>query len=206
MSTHYLIEGHTSPVTSSDIQSVHYNTDHSALTGGFVIRVSEDMPLDAEPSSFSALLSGKYASMLTFYSVFANVAFEDFTDTPNIDFTNSTGVHSGVRGCTKLNPTGVLRTTMAALGSTPAQCVVLWESFEIVNTNPANGRLTREYRDQLASDFTVEVSFNNGSTWTTATDQALLTIAGPDQGNQLILRVTNTSGLTRYLGSWAVLY
>ncbi len=208
MSSHYLIDAHTIPITSGDINEVRYNVTESPLMGTHVIRVSESMPLSAEPSNLSSLLQSKYNAMLAFYATFSNIVFEDFTDTPGVDLANSTNVHAGIRSTTKVGgTTGVLRTNASVLGAPTGLVVVLWEAYKVITTNPKTGRLTRLYQEMDADSFDVEISFNNGATWTAVTDRAIQNIAAPDQGTDLVLRFTNTSAVNSYwLGSWAVLF
>lgn len=207
MSSHYLIDAHTIPVLSGDINEARYNVTESPIVGSYVVRVSDDMPLDQEQSNLTNLLSEKYDAMLTFYATFSNIVYEDFTDTPSVNVGSSVGVHSGLRATTKVGAsTGVLRTNASVLGAPPGLVVVLWEAFRVVTTNPKTGRCTRSYQEMASTSFTVAVSFNNGSTWTAANDGGLLSIAAPDQGTNLVLRFTNATAEPVWLGSWAVLF
>lgn len=207
MSTHYLIDAHTSPVLSADINEARYNVQASPAIGEFIIRVAADMPLDAEQSNVTNLLAAKYQAMQAYYATFSSIATEDFTDTPGVDSAASVNVHVGLRCTTKIGAnTGVLRTNVTALGSTPAVCVVLWECFQIITDNPKTGRLTRTYQEMAANSLTAEVSFNNGANFTTASSGALLNIGGGVQGPNLILRFTNATAEPVWIGSWAVLY
>jgi hypothetical protein len=102
---------------------------------------------------------------------------------------------------------GVAETDMVALASTPNDCILYWEAFNIVEANPAmNGRFTRSYDETSSTDFTVQASFDNGANFTAVTEGTLHTISPLVQGNQLILRFTNVAGSRRWLGSWAVIY
>jgi len=210
MSTHYLIDAHTSPISGSDINEARYNVTQSPLMGNFVVRLSDSMTLPQEPSSLTSLLSAKYQAVLAYYATYLHIAFEDFTDTPSVDMTNSTNVISGDRGTTRVNGgtvAGVLRTTTTALGLTPDQVIVTWEAFRVVSTDVKTDRLTRIYDELPSIDLTAEISMNNGATWTTVTDGAPTNIAVPDQGTNLVLRFTNAAlSENIHLGSWAVLY
>lgn len=208
-STHYLIDAHTIPVSSSDIQEARYNVTSSPVAGTFVIRVPDDKPLQSEPDTLGTLLTQKYQAILAYYATFSTITYEDFTETPGVNTALSPGTHSGDRCTCKVNPSGVLRTNAQVIVGTPSLCVVTWEAFRQVTTNPKTGRVTRAYEELAADDnFTVEISFNNGATWTAANDGGLLSIAAPDQGSNMILRFTNSSspGIPVWLGSWAVLF
>lgn len=213
MSTLYIFDAHTNPISGSDLNEVRYNVSSAPMTGHFVVRVPADMPLAAEQQTLSNLLTAKYAAVLTYFSTFANVVYEDFTTTPGVDVANSPGSSVGVRCTTKLGRRvggsgGVLRTSTTVIGGAPSVVSVTWEAFRVVNTNPVDGRLTQQFEELPSSDLTVEASFNNGATWTAVADRAIQNIAVPDQGTNLVLRFTNASSPTApvWLGSWAVLF
>lgn len=212
MSTLYIFDAHTNPISGSDLNEVRYNATSAPMTGHFIVRVPTDMPLEQEQQTLANLLSEKYAAVLAFFSTFADIVYEDFTDTPGVDATNSPGSNVGIRCTTKIGPRiggqgGVLQTNMQVLGGAPSVISVTWEVFDVVNTNPVDGRLTQQFNEAASSALTVEVSFNNGATWTSVTDRAIQNIAGPDQGTDLVLRFTNSSAVNSYwLGSWAVLF
>lgn len=212
MSTLFIIDGHTNPIANSDINEVRYNTTQAPLTGNFIVRVPNDMALAENPSNLSGLLAAKYAACLTFFSTFANIVFEDFTDTPGIDNPNSPGTFEGIRCTTRVGPRiggsgGILRTDTAVLGGPPSIVAVTWEVFQVATTNPPTGRLTQQFSEAPSSNFTAEISFNNGGSWTAVTDRSITNIAGGDQGTNMVLRFTNSSAVNaQWLGSWAVLF
>ncbi len=213
MSTLYIFDAHTNPISGSDLNEVRYNANSAPLTGHFVVRAPTDMPLAAEQQNLANLLTEKYAAVLAYFSTFANIVYEDFTTTPGVDTANSPGSSVGVRCTTKLGRRvsgvgGVLQTNMTVLGGAPSVVSVTWEAFQVGTTNPVNGRLTQQFQELASSNLTVEVSFNNGATWTAVTDRAIQNIAVPDQGTDLVLRFTNASSPMSpvWLGSWAVLF
>lgn len=212
MSTLYIFDAHTNPIAGSDLNEVRYNADTAPMTGHFIVRVPTDMPLAQEQQTLANLLSEKYEAVLAYFSTFADILYEDFTDTPSINSGGSPGSQVGIRCTTKVGPRiggsgGILRTNMAALLGAPSVISVTWEVFQVTTTNPVDGRLTQTYEEVPASAFTVEISFNNGATWTAVTDRAIQNIAVPDQGTSMVIRFTNSSAVESYwLGSWAVLF
>jgi hypothetical protein len=213
MSTLYIFDAHTNPISGSDLNEVRYNAISAPMTGHFIVRVPADMPLAAEQQTLANVLSEKYNATLAYFSTFADIVYEDFTQTPGVDSANSPGTTVGIRCTTKIGRRiggvgGVLQTNMTVLGGAPSVISVTWEAFRVVNTNPVDGRLTQEFQEASPGDLTVEASFNNGATWTSVTDRAIQNIAGPDQGTDLVLRFTNATGpsVPVWLGSWAVLF
>ncbi len=206
MSTHYLLDQNTNPITSSEINEARYNVTSTQMGGSFLVRISDNIPLSSEPDSFTALINGKYAAILAFYAGFTTILYDDMLLSPGVNSGASTGVYVGDRGSTKVLPSGVLTTTMVAAGATPTQCIVTWEAHHISNTDPESGRLTRVLNEDAPSDFTVQVSFDNGAHFNAVTDGGLFNIPAIAQGNQLILAFTNASGSNKWLGSWAVIF
>lgn len=211
MPTVYLVDAHTNPVANSEINEMRFNAQTAPLAGVFVVKVDDDMPLRVSPpNTLSLLLGFKNEAVLSYFATFTIAQVEDFTDAPSVDFANSPGTHAGARNSTKINPRvgglgGRYQSTSTNIGSTPTVASIVWEEFTVSNTNPKTDRFTRSWNEATTS-LTCEVSFNNGGTWVSATNRGILTIAAPDQGSDLIVRFTNNSGSSKYLGYWAVLY
>lgn len=212
-SIHYLIDGQTNPINASRIRNVSYNVDASDMTGGFVVRVDEALNFDPDGiETLDQLIAAKFTALLESYPGFANSVFDDLLDATGINAVASAGYRIGERGSLRLNPKvalgsgGILETTTVALGSTPTQAIVTWEAFRVTLANAKTGRATLTYEDRAPSELTVQVSFNNGATYNTVTDGGLYTIAAPDQGSNLRLRIQNGEEHALGLGSWAVVY
>lgn len=206
-SIHYLIDGETTPVTSSRILGVRFNTDTSDTTGGFIVRVDEALSFDpAEVTTLSELLAVRASAVLEEYPGFTSSVSDDLLDTTGLDFAASTICQIGSRRTTKIYPGGQLDTVAIPLGSTPTQAVVTWEVFRIVRSNDRTGRCTFEYEDAASAELTVTASFNNGSTFQAVTDGGMYSIALADQGTDLVLRFENAGSETWGLASWTVVY
>lgn len=209
MSTLYMFDAHANPVANAKLTEARYNATECHGTGFFVVPVSETMALTSEPTSLSSCLAAKYAAMLAYYATYASIAYEDFTAAPGVNYGSSSNLVVGQRGCTKLLPTpsaGVYRSSTVALGGTPSTAVVLWDLHLMSDQNTPTAPMERIWQTRPASDATFEVSFNNGATWIVATSGGLMNISGPDQGSNLVVRITNTQPTPCWLSSWAVLY
>lgn len=214
MSTHYFVDAHTSPFANSQINDVRVpdpNTGESLLNSNFIIRIPTGVAID-NPADLNELITNKYVGQLAFYTGFANTIFDDLLDTVDINAGASTSVQLGDRSTISVHPAGILESDPIALGGTPTQALVTWEVFAVLDTdtgatatNPT-ARIDRTYQEQSGSVLTVDVSFNNGSTFNTVNDGSLFLIAPIDQGNQFIIRFTNSGSDKRWVGSWAVIF
>ena len=208
MSMLYLFEGHNNVLANSGIDDTIQATDPVNIDGSFVVRVPNGVRLDDDPpATLADLLTQKHLGLLALYPGFANIAYDGCTDATGFTLASQTGVTLGSRSTISILRLGVAETDMFALASTPNDCIVYWEVFNIVEANPAmNGRFTRSYDEVDSTDLTVQASFDNGANFTAVTEGTLHTINPLVQGNQLILRFTNPGVNRRWLGSWAVIY
>jgi len=210
MSTLYFFEAHNNVLANSGIDDTVQSEVPVAFNGSFVVRVPNGVRLDGNPpSTLSDLLLQKYVGLLALYPGFTNIVYDEMTDATGFVPASQAGVTLGSRGTISILGTGQAETTMVVLASTPNDCIVTWEAFDVTETNPATGtdnRLIREYDEVDASDLVVQASFNNGLNFQGVLDGTLQTIAPGVQGNQLILRITNNVASRRWLGSWAVIY
>lgn len=209
MSTLFLFDAHDNVLANSGVNDTVPGRASPGvpINGSFVVKVSDDIRLDGDPpSTIADLLTQKYTGLLAAYPGFSYIVYDEMTDATGFSMVASTGSTFGERGTISILPTGVAETVMVPLASTPSECIVTWEVYNVVNTDPATGLFIREYQDRPANDLGVDVSFDNGSNYTSAADGALHLIAPAVQGNQLILRVSNALGVRRWLGSWAVIY
>lgn len=214
MSTHYFVDAHTSPFANSQINDVRVpdpSTGESALNANFIVRIPTGVAID-NPANLTELITNKYVGQLAFYTGFANIVFDDMTDTVDLNVANSSAVQLGDRMTNAVLPSGILESDAVALGSTPGQAIVTWEAFDIVDSDTGVSAtnqvalITRNYREQSASLLTVDVSFDNGANFNTVTDGGLFLIDPGDQGMQFIIRFTNPGSSKLFVGSWAVIF
>lgn len=220
MTTHYLIDAHTTPIADSQINDVRFNPpgNTSPVNGNFVIRVSDSLDIQPElVTDLNDLLTLKYTEVLAAYPGFSNIIYDDMLDPTGVDTTNSSGVLLGDRGSISLAPSQLtappeplLQMNVVTVGGAPGECVVVWELYSISLDNPRNGRLVRSYTEEDPSDLSAYISWDNGSSWNIVTSGSLLNIPLANQGTQMILQfLVGTAfgfGERRYVGSWAVIY
>lgn len=217
MSTHYLIDAHTTPMANSEINDIRFSpvNDTSPVNGNFIVRVDDGLDVRPEDvTGLTNLLAQKYAELLVSFPGFSNIVYDDMLDATGVDMANSVGLLTGERGVIALGPTQVfgapepeLRTATVVLGGSPTECVVTWEVFSISRADPRDGRMVRSYVEESPADVLCNVSFNNWASTNAVTDGTLLNIPIPDQGTQLVLGFVPSGAITRrYFGSWAVTY
>lgn len=209
MSAHYLVDLYSQPLSTAPIVDFTTHADFP-INGSFAVRIPDDASVQ-EPVNYLDLITKKYAGLLAAYPGFTWIAYDDFTDTTNIDFSyTEVQGNFGTRGTVKLAPGGVLRSLPITLsGSTgPAQVVLGWELFTHLDANPKDGRLIRRYHELPSSpvNATCQVSFDAGSTWNTAYFDTPITIPFVGRGQTFLIRITNTSGAPLGIGSWWLVY
>jgi len=205
MSTHYLIDRFNDEINAVRSNPVDGETE---LGGNYIIQLPTGLSIVA-PTSLADLLTKKYAAILGAYAGFVNIVSDDLLDDTGIDIPSSGNIITGFKGAISLPlNTDRMYTNMVPLASTPTQALATWELFEFVDTDPKDAIHTRIFKEVPSSQAGCLVSFNNGGSYTAASDGVLFPIAGADQGNQLIFRLTSTASPDRrlYIGSWSVLY
>lgn len=212
MSDLYLIDQYQALGPTTEINDVvrAVPVTGNVINGNFVVRVPDGVSVQ-NPSSLSDLLLQKDIGIQIFYlgytyqmsnlGLFASAWDLTWAGT-NGSFPDRFGV---VLNGKRTDPGGA-QSNAAALLSTPAQVVITWEEFQVVDDDPADGPFTRSYVETPAGDLTCEVSFNNGASWTTAYDGVALNIAPVDQGAMFIARFTNAHAYPVRLGAWSLLY
>ena len=208
MSQHYRIDRFGTPLTSARIFDVRdAPSGSSTMMGNFVVRVPDWLSIQ-NPTDVGDLLTKKHAAMLAYYAGMTQIAYDDLLDATGLDLAapNTQGVF-GERSTIWVASTKLVQSTMVALALAPVQCVVTWDVHTVGLSDPALGRVTQTYQEvDSDSTSTCQVSFNNGLTWTAALNGQLLNVALPDQGNQFLIQITNTSGGPLHLDSWALVY
>lgn len=205
MSTHYLVDPFSPPGSIIDVKQAP--TGESISTGSLVIRVPEGCAIHGSPADLPALLAAKTVGLQALYVGFTSIVADACLNSDEIDSESSSSVSTGggfAPAC--LFDSGALNTQSMALGSTPTQCVVTWETFTFSDSDPKNGRFSRTYIETPSdSDILCEISFGGGP-YNATTNGAVLNIPLAAQGNTARLRFTNTNSSRVYFGGWALVY
>ena len=206
MSTHYLIDPFTAPGIIVDVKQAPAGS--SVCTGSLVVRVPDGCPIHGAPDDLPALLAAKTIGLQALYVGFTNIVADAALDGSVIDTGTSSrvSVGNGFASAIILD-SGVINTQAVALGSTPTQCVVTWETFTFTDSDPSNGRFSRTYVETPPDgDLICSVSFNGGATYNPTTSGSVLSIPVVDQGASLKLRFNNTVTQRVYFGGWSLVY
>jgi hypothetical protein len=219
MSTHYRISQFNGDI--NDVVATVGVNPQTVMTGDYIIRVPAGVPV-VDPTNLADLLTKKYAGLLGTSGLFTQVAYDDMLDDSGVDYATSNGIVTGDNGTIGLYPTApgtpapVLRTDVTNIswggaGSGPAQAILTYELFDFVDSDNKSLPFQRSYREVTPDvDVDVEVSFDNGATFLTTLDKALITISPANQGDEIIVRFTRVTDLSArgrvFIGSWAVLF
>lgn len=210
MSTHYLIDAHTTPIANSEINDVRFSTiGESVLNGSFIVRLPDGVSLGAAPpTDLTDLLTKKHTGLLAFYAGYTRITFDDLLDPADLDPSSSTGVSLGDRGSVSIYPGGILQTDVVPLtGLAPPEAITTWEVATRNYIDASGDPIQAVYQEQDPTALmTCDVSFNGGGTFNPVTDGQFFNVPVPDQGTNLVFRWTNTSSSRVYLTSWAVIY
>lgn len=210
MSEHYLLDIFANPLSTATIQEVRYPTNGQSPTNGrFVVRIPDGVSVK-NPTGLGDLTSKKYQGLLAFFAGFGNIVFDDLLDVSglNLAYAGTKGTF-GLRNQVAITPGGTIETVVVPLGSTPAQVVMTWELYEVLDVDPATALMQRTYHELPSSPSyaTAAVSFNSGATFNSISDSVVLNVPLVDQGNQMVLRITNTNATKRVrVGSWAAIF
>lgn len=209
MSTHYLIDGHTTPVESSLINDVRISMDgRSVANGNFVVPVPGHVKLAEKPLNLQNLLDQKFLGILASYPGYTQIIYEDLLSTSDlVPVPGSSSLKLGMRGIAALAE-GSIVTTPTALGSNVSVLIACVESHRWYYTNPKSGRMERIFEEALDA-FSLEVSTNGGSDFSPASNGSLTKIPLGLEGSSLQLRITANNSPTEkeaHLTSWAVIY
>lgn len=209
MSLLYLIDAHTTVLANSPINDV-IQADFGEtvnVTGNFVVNIPSGVVLEDAAPSLSSLLTQKYAAVFSRYPGFAEIVYDDMLDDSGIDDAGSVGITTGSRGSNSLLANGSEMLTQAVnLGSAPTDCIFTWEVFQYTVSNPSDGPGKREYQEVDPASITVELSFDNGSTFTEITEGVYFSIPLGAQGSQFVAKFSNASSNRYWIGSWALMY
>jgi len=205
MTIHYLIDPFT---TNGDvIDVVTSETGDTESTGATLIRVPDGVAIYDQPADLADLLTQKYAGLLSFYAGFTDILADPCLDVLTADMSSSQGLlaSSGFVNHSILPGGGIFVSTTFPLGAPVAQCVLIWEEYEFLDSDDKTERLRRVYSEESGSNLACLVSFN-GATSNFASNGAVLNVPVPDQGTSFTIGLTNLASSRIYLGSWAMIY
>lgn len=225
MSQYYLIDlfdttatSVTPPTSGAPIISVASAPPSGQVlsNGAFVVRLPDIAslinPVTGEPTvpqNLGDLLAFKYQGLLSFFAGSTHITYDDLLDTSgiNLSASNSAGTF-GAKGSIALNPGATLTSNAISIATMPANGVLTWEVFQNLDTDPATGRFLRTYQERPStSTYTsAQISFNNGSSFHSVSDQLAFNISPADQGSTVIVKITNNSPSKLGVGSWALIY
>lgn len=211
MGTLYLIDAHNPTLLSSKINdTVNLQTgDSHSVRGSFPVNLPFDIPMDGAPTDVSELITKKYQGILTIYPGYTHILYDEQIDATGWDTTASSGYTLGERQTNSVRYyiNGRLTSSTQTLASTPDTCVVRYEAFKYIETDPATGQYTRRYQDISDSvDAFFEVSFDDGFNYFRVFSGVLLNIPLSARGNQFKVRFYFGQAEQVYLGSWAIIY
>lgn len=211
MGTLYLVDAHDTVLLNSKINDVVnlMAGDTQALRGSFPVNVPFDVPIDGAPQDLNDLITKKYLGILAIYPGFNHILFDEQIDAADWQGTGAVGVTLGSRQTNSIRggASDYLYSTVHTLASTPTVAVIRYEFFQYIESDPSSGQFTRAYQDvTTAGDIVFEVSFNNGTSFLTASNGTVLNIPIGDQGNQFLIQTHRTAGTPTNIGSWAIVY
>lgn len=210
MGTLYLVDAHNVVLGSSKINDTVNITSSEArsVRGSFGVNLPYDVPLDGLPADLNDLITKKYAGMLALYPGYQNIVYDEQIDATGWSPTSlGFPIHTvGERQVTSIHPGGRLESTTVSLLSTPSTCVVRWDAFQYVYDDDPVTTVDRKYQEQDPSVFSVDVTFDNGTTYSTVTSGVPFNIPLAKQGAQFKIRFWRIFGARKWLGSWALVY
>lgn len=217
MSVIYLVDTQVTPITNSRIVDVILNpsaTGEVRVDGLTPIRIPDGVRV-VDPTSFSDLLTQKYAGILAQYPGFTNIIFDDLLDATGVQIAappsdmRKSGERATVGGA--FNATAV---DVSAFG-TLTQCVLVYEQFFWRYVDDKNGRIARYYVESPpVAAHQVSVSANGGTDENLALSGDLVAFDLDEQGDSVQVEFktaigqagTNAEGRLLQVGSWAVIY
>lgn len=211
MSVYYLIDSHTNPTLSSEINDViDSRTDllssgnpAAVVNGNFVVRVADDQRLEQDPTSLGDLLTQKYTGLRTKYGL-TNEVHDALLDASQI--VPQSFYKFGERGVVG-SLEGNLLTALTPLASTPSTVVVIFEFFRWRYLNPKNGRLLRVYEEVPPSEQPTALLSTDGGVNYVSIDSNIAVIPPDIAGSSLQLNISDVGyNSDIMLGSWAALY
>jgi len=198
------------------------------INGNFVVTVPNTVYVSLDPAmDLDDLQSRKAAGLLAYYSAFSDIIFEDFANSNGIEVPVSpdpdilratisdTAALSFCPFGVSLLPTngtdpGRLTSATVDLGAPPAsqEVLVLWDIFELVNTESYSDGVVQQYYSELSPDgITCEVSLDGGTTWEPVYNNTYTTLT--HTGQYVKVRFTNNATYSTkkvWVGSYSLLH
>jgi len=183
-----------------------------ALNGHYVIDVPTNVQIDTTVPSFdvTSLITQKFTGLLAGFPEFSDIVFDELED--DSDINAGAAAHFAKTGDFEqiLPPlTGKFTTTVfdltvvTSLGGAPVKFQPHFDFYKLTKTQTSRGNYNVTYTEVSANEITAEISFDNGSSFSPATNDVMNLIGVPD--TDMILRFTNTSADEVYVGSWSVM-
>lgn len=210
MSTYYLLDMHVPSIADSrivDVVKTDTTTSEFRCDGLTPIRVPDGVRV-VNPVSLTDLLTQKYQSLHARYPGFQYILSDDLLDPSGVQVgPPPTWLRkSGYRGTIG----GHFRTLAVTASITVTQCIVIYETFTWRYVDARDGRVERYYIEEPEGLRSAQISVNNGSSFTTTTSGALVTIPALDQGTDVIIEFLSSGDFYQdnrlvHIGSWAVI-
>jgi len=216
MASLYLVDAHNTVLNNSKINdtlSVPAGLSYTgtrSTRGSFVVQVPYEVPLEGTPTDLTDIMTKKYQGILSLYPGYSNILYDEQTDATGWAFPPGVGTPIctvGERQSTSVSTGGTLDSVVTVLGTTPAQCVLRWESYQYIYTDDPSLVVDRQYNEQDGTQFAVSVSFNNGANFNAVTSGVVFSIPLAHQGNQFKIRFQRNAGVFKLgLAAWSLIY
>jgi hypothetical protein len=212
MSTFYLIDGHTTPLESSEINDVLISGTSVVTNGNFVIKVPDGVKLSEDPTNLTDLLNKKYQGILAQYPGFTNIIYDDLLDPSSISVIeagNNNQAYLGYRGNIGYGSFSSLKTSATDISPTVlTQCIVLFELHQWSYSNPVDGRMDRIFEDITdTTSIQVDIYVDGVLAATSYQNGELVSIPLANQGSSIELVFPGAlHAELKYLTSWALIY
>lgn len=209
MPSYYLVD----PTASGQplIESFSYpSAQPITVQGNLLVRVADGMTLSGSPTTLSTLIAAKSAAIVA-SSSYSRIVFDGCLDSTTLKLTGTAPVCSGVIAGAgyaqhRILPQGTL-VASANLAATPTQCVLMWETFVLVNADPKNGYATRVLAEINPVVLACSATFSASGSAQVLRSGVTASIATADRGTAFQVSFTNLSlDSSLVLGSWALLY
>jgi hypothetical protein len=197
------------------------------INGNFVVKVPSTVSVHIDPDmTLADLLARKDAGILAFYSSFAGIISEDFLNASGLDIPVSpdpTILFAGIgdESSSSFNPSSTYLlpgdgvnygriTSKTVTPTTPlvnSDIVVIWELFELVNTEDTTGLVSQYYSELESDHITCEVSLDDGANWEPVFNNTFTSLT--HSGSDVKVRFTNNltySARKVWFGYYAILH
>lgn len=206
MGARYLIDQFT-----QDVLAVHAEVDFP-INGMFVVRIPDGVQVKHGGSpTLTDINTQKADGLLANNPQYDHIYFEDMLDATGLDPAASSEWQSGdnLTNALLAVPGGQITTNLIDLvglgGAATDELMLIWELFEYQIDEAVPGEVRKLYSELPDSALDVEVSNDNGVSWTPAVSEANTILPASD--SNVLVRFTNTAGTDKiWIGSLAVLF